>query len=478
MKFLFCTTWMLSTLAGAVFGEQPTVLTVHPADRQQHFEGMGCGTIFYSGHITSLSKRNKHKLQQTYYDDLFSKVSTQYLHIMIRPDFEPGNDNEDPYRADFPDSRFAKNLPALEVCRQALKRNPDMKLYASLYTPPPWMKTNGAESGGGEEKATLKPGLALELGEYIWAYLRHMKQQGQPVHYLSICNEPDWPHDQPSYFLGPKRHAELFEVLADYLVEMERRFPEVPRPKLVAPNLLSAVGTARRYWPALSEKARGQVDVLASHDYDRRGHRWRTLAELAGTRPLWCSEWCWNGKDESPGLLKAASEFWLVMTEAFNDGANVWMAYDWAYPPRQGGEALTHVEWGQSYSKTKIYYGFKQWCNALEPGMRVVRTEMAGPAATGISTPGLKASAFIDPKTSRLVIHVVNLQDKGARMNLHINGEAYAEVQVEVHRTSAKDDHKAYPVRTLSGGRLSDQLAPREMVTFAMPSEKSAPKVR
>lgn len=459
---------LLIVCATVVDAREPTVITVQPAARKQVFGGMGCGTIFYSGHITSLAKRNKHRLQKKFYDELFAEVSTQYLHIMIRPTFEPVNDNEDPYRAEFKAAAFEKNGPALEVCRQARARNPELKLYASLYTPPAWMKTNGAESGGGEEKATLKPGLALELGEYVWAYLRHMKENGQPVHYLSICNEADWAHDQPGYFLGPKRHAELFEVVADYLVEMEKRFPDVPRPKLVAPNTLSAVSVARKYWPAMSNKARRHVDVLAAHDYDRRGHRWQTLAEIAGDRPLWCSEWCWNGVDESPGLLKAASEFWLVMTEAFNDGANVWMAYNWAYPPRKGGEALTHVEWGQSYHKTKIYYGFKQWCNALKPGMRVVATSLTGPGATGISTPGVKASAFVDPATSRLVVHVVNLQDKNAGIVLRVGDNTYVGEPVKITRTSANDAGKSYPPRRISAGDLSDTLQAREMVTYEL----------
>ncbi|MEM7392528.1 MAG: hypothetical protein AAF492_09270 [Verrucomicrobiota bacterium] len=468
VNLVFVVVMLMLTVPFAARSEEPTLLTVDPGQRRQIFEGMGCGTIFYSGHIVSLARRNKHKLQKTFYDELFSDVSTQYLQVLIRPDFEPKNDNEDPYRADFKETAFVKNGPALEVCRQALKRKPDMKIYATLYTPPPWMKTNEDESGGGGDKATLKPGLALELGEYIWAYLRHMNKNGQPVHYLSISNEADWGHKQPGYFLSAKRHAALFEVVADYLVEMEMRFPEVPRPKLVGPNILSAVGTAKKYWPALSQRAKAYVDVLGSHDYDRRGHRWKTLRDLAGERPLWCSEWCWNGRDETPGLIKAASEFWLVMTEAFNDGANVWMAYDWAYPPREGGEALTHVEWGQWYKKTKIYYGFKQWCNALTPGMRVVQSNLEGPDATGISTPGVKASAFVDPSTSRLVVHVVNLQDKTARFAMKIRGAAYANAPVRISRTSVDDADKTYPASTMQGAVLTDSFKPREMATYVI----------
>jgi hypothetical protein len=144
--------------------------------------------------------------------------------------------------------------------------------------------------------------------------------------------------------------------------------PEVPNPKLVAPNMLSAVDTSERFLPMTLAAAGDQVDIVGNHDYDRRGHRWAKMRQVAGDRPVWVTEYCFNGRDESPGLIRSAGEFWLAMTEAFNDGVNVWMAYDWVYPPRQGGEALIHVGWGREYTLTKIYHGFRQWCAPLRPG--------------------------------------------------------------------------------------------------------------
>jgi O-glycosyl hydrolase len=40
-----------------------------------------------------------------------------------------------------------------------------MKFYATLYTPPAWMKTNNDPSGGGEKKATLKRGAFKKMQE-------------------------------------------------------------------------------------------------------------------------------------------------------------------------------------------------------------------------------------------------------------------------------------------------------------------------
>ena len=145
------------------------------------------------------------------------------------------------------------------------------------------------------------------------------------------------------------QHAALFAKVAAYLAEMAKRHPEVPRPKLVGPNGLSAIDASEKYLPPLLRKAGDQLDIVGTHDYDRRGDRWKALTKAAKGRPVWGTEWCVNGPDDSPGLIRSATEFWLAMSEAFNGGANVWMAYDWVYPPRQGGEALIHLKWGESW---------------------------------------------------------------------------------------------------------------------------------
>ena len=120
------------------------------------------------------------------------------------------------------------------------------------------MKTNNDASGGGEARATLKNGLELELAEYVWAFLAHMQKNGVPIQYLSIANEPDWPHTQPGYFLTAERHAALFKTVGEYLDKMAKKYPDVPRPKLVGPNTLSAPGAAKDYVPRVLQSA-GQV---------------------------------------------------------------------------------------------------------------------------------------------------------------------------------------------------------------------------
>jgi O-glycosyl hydrolase len=444
-----------------VRAQETTQITVQTARVRQVFDGLGAGVIFYEGHITSLAARDKNERQQQLYDDMFARVPTRYLQLMIREIHEPQNDNDDPYNPQFDEKNFKYCEPSIEIAKAALKRQPDIQLYATLYTPPPWMKTNNDASGGGEARATLKKGLELELGEYVWAYLAHMQKNGVPIQYLSIANEPDWPHTQPGYFLSAEKYAALLKTVGEYLDKMAKKYPDVPRPKLVGPNTLSAPGAAKEYVPLLLKSAGKYLDVIGSHDYDPRGDRWGALRKLAGNRPVWLTEWCARKKDASPGMINSATEYGVAMHEAFQGGANVFMAYDWVYPPRDSGEALIHVDWGKDYSLTKPYYLFRQWAEPLKPGMHVVESSITGRGAVGV-----KPTAFLAADDSTLVVHIVNAQDKDAPVALKLTGKFTKAATAARNRTSAKEDDLALPALAGAGGTFADTLPARSMVTY------------
>jgi O-glycosyl hydrolase len=466
---LLCGCGVFAGLGGTARAQQ-TLITVQTARPRQVFEGLGAGVIYYEGHVTSLAERKNNKRQQELYDDMFARVPTRYLQLMIRETHEPENDNADPYTPAFDDKHFDYCRHTLAIAKAALKRQKDIQLFATLHTPPPWMKTNNAASGGGEARATLKRGMELELAEYVWAFLEHMQRNGAPIQYLSIANEPDWPHTQPGYFLTPERYAALLKTVGEYLNKMAVKYPKVPRAKLVGPNTLSAPGAAKEYLPPLLKTAGRYLDVVASHDYDVRGDRWGMLRKLAGKRPVWMTEWCARKKDTSPGMINSATEYGQAMHEAFKGGANVWMAYDWIYPPRDSGEALIHIEWGKDYHLTKPYHVFRQWAEPLTPGMRVVEVGILGPGASIDGKPGVKPTAFLAAGNRTLVVHVVNAQDREAPIALRLMGKWSTATTAARMRTSATEDGAALDDLAKAGGTFADRLPARSMVTYRFTS--------
>ncbi|HUF62487.1 MAG TPA: glycoside hydrolase [Verrucomicrobiales bacterium] len=455
----------------AGFAQQATRIAVNPSRMGPEFQGLGAGAIFYEAHITSLAAGNKTERQELLYDHMFEDVNTRYLQLMIRHDHEPANDNNDPFTPAFEEKHFAYCAHTLAIAKAALKRQPDMEFLATLYTPPPWMKTNGDVSGGGESRATIKDGMDLELAEFAWAFLDHMRNNGVTVNYLAICNEPDWPHEQPGYCLTAERHAELLENVGGYLEKMAAKFPKTPRPKLAGPNTLSAPGAAKDYVPQALRKAGKRLDVIASHDYDPRGSRWTDLAKLARGKPVWMTEWCSRDKDASPGMIDSAMNYGMAMHHAFSSGGvNAWMAYDWVYPPRDSGEALIHIHWGDHFVLTKPYHLFRQWSLKLEPGMRVVDVRASGAGVPGASAkedePGVYATGFVSPDGKTLIVHALNSQDKAAPVSLKLGAPFTGTTTAKRNRTSSSEDVIELPELKRNGASFEDTAPAKSLVTY------------
>ena len=431
----------------------PVRISVHPGKLRQEFQGLGCGTMFYEAHVTSLAVNNKNDRQRELYDDMFAKVNTRYLHLMIRATHEPANDNADPWTPAFDPANFAYCAHPIAIAKAARERRPGIELLATILTPPPWMKANNDESGKG--KATLKPKLELEYAEYLWAFLAHMARNGCPVKYLAISNECDWDHTQPGCFFAPDDHAKLFDTVGDYLDKMAVKFPDVPRALLVGPNTLSAPNAVKDYIPAMQRKVGKHLAVLGAHDYDMRGDRWGDMQKLARGRPVWMTEWSSRDEDDSPGQINSGINYASAMTDAFTGGVNVWMAYDWVYPPRKGGEALIHVDWGSDYVLKKPYWVFRQWSAPLEVGMRVVESASSGDV--------IKVASFYSAKRT-LIVHVANNADAATPVQLTVAGASVAPPSRQ--RTSATEDAVTLAPLASSPTGYADTLPPRSLTTF------------
>jgi glucosylceramidase len=79
--------------------------------------------------------------------------------------------------------------------RAALAVNPDLVLWASPWSPPPWMKTNDAfDRGDIEQDARTLAAHALYLARFVEAYAA----EGVAIRAVHPQNEPGWPQDYPS----------------------------------------------------------------------------------------------------------------------------------------------------------------------------------------------------------------------------------------------------------------------------------------
>jgi hypothetical protein len=101
--------------------------------------------------------------------------------------------------------------------------------------------------------------------------------------------------------------------------------------------------------------------------------------------------------------------------------------------------------------------------------MRVATVGIAG-TADG-RHPGVKPTAFVSEKSGKLVIHVVNAQNKDAAIAMKLTGKLAAATSAERLRTSAEEDMASLPALKIANGSLAnDTLPARSMVTYVIES--------
>jgi glucosylceramidase len=92
------------------------------------------------------------------------------------------------FKAAAPDEEFL-----FPVLKEILAINPDVKIMATPWTAPIWMKDNRAWIGG----KLLKEHYST-YSRYLLRFLDLMNSKGIPIWALSIQNEPENPHNEPS----------------------------------------------------------------------------------------------------------------------------------------------------------------------------------------------------------------------------------------------------------------------------------------
>jgi len=106
------------------------------------------------------------------------------------------------------DHDHAAVLPLLLMAKSI---NPQIKMMATPWSPPGWMKTSGSMIGG-----SLNTSAYSALAGYLVKYLQAYAASGVPVDYLSLQNEPLYlPVDYPGMSMSS---TEQLRLLRDYVL--------------------------------------------------------------------------------------------------------------------------------------------------------------------------------------------------------------------------------------------------------------------
>ncbi len=93
-------------------------------------------------------------------------------------------------------------LPVIET---ALEINPDLLYFASPWSPPAWMKTNGSMLAG-----KLEPKWYGVYADYLVKYVEAYAGEGIPIHAITPQNEPNFPNaEYPTCFWTPENQRDF-----------------------------------------------------------------------------------------------------------------------------------------------------------------------------------------------------------------------------------------------------------------------------
>ena len=140
----------------------------------------------------------------------------------------------------------------ISTLQQALAINPNLKIFASAWSAPPWMKTSNNIIGGSLLNQYI-PTLATYYGKAVRAYAA----QGIPIFALTLQNEPLFsPADYPGMLVTADQERQLAKAVR----------AELPTTKIWAfdHNFSEGVSYAAG---VLTADARSSVDGIAFHDY-------------------------------------------------------------------------------------------------------------------------------------------------------------------------------------------------------------------
>ena len=218
--------WLTSPGESARFEKQRSVLSfikraaLEPTiqiDEQQQFQTIdGFGFCLTGGSATHLAHMSA-DARTALLTDLFSTngtgIGSSYLRVTIGAsdlnDHVYSYDDLPPGQTDPELTRFSlepDRAEVLPVLKQILAINPELKILASPWSPPTWMKTNHDTVGG-----SLDPKFYQAYTKYFVKYVQAMHAEGIRIDAITVQNEPLNPDNNPSLLMLASEQAEFIK---------------------------------------------------------------------------------------------------------------------------------------------------------------------------------------------------------------------------------------------------------------------------
>ncbi len=187
------------------------VITVDSETSFQTMDGFGYTLSQGSAqHLLGMSEEARNTILEEMFGEGENDIRISYLRLSVAAsdlsEFPFSyNDLEDSLATDPSLEHFSLSYDTLDVIpvlKQILQINPAIKLIASPWSPPAWMKDNKDTRGG-----SLLEEFESAYARYLVKYIQEMEKLGIEIDALTIQNEPLHPGNNPSLLMLPEQQA-------------------------------------------------------------------------------------------------------------------------------------------------------------------------------------------------------------------------------------------------------------------------------
>jgi glucosylceramidase len=190
-----------ATLRFSSAAPSPSVIDIDDKHKFQSIDGFGYALTGGSAQLLMhMSPEKRAAILHELFTTDGSSIGVTYLRLSIgSSDMNDHAYTYDDMPAGATDPTLAKfsiepdRADVIPIVKQILAINPKIKLLASPWSAPSWMKDNDAPKGG-----KLKPELYPVYASFLVKYLDAMKQEGIHIDTITVQNEPENPHNTPS----------------------------------------------------------------------------------------------------------------------------------------------------------------------------------------------------------------------------------------------------------------------------------------
>lgn len=415
-------------------GVGDSTLVIDPLAFQQTIEGFGaCFNELGWTSLSVLSQSDRDSIFRELYAPGVGANFTMNRMPLGSNDFSLDYYSYDDMDGDFDLAHFSiehDEATLLPFIRAAKAQNPDLRIWASPWCPPAWMKTNkhyacvstemlrgrfDAENGlsidkqihEGEDGFTQDPKYLETYARYFGKFIDAYKEKGVDVYMVMPQNEPNSAQWYPACTWTPQGLNAFMKYLGP---EMEKR------------GVKMFLGTMERadasMWDVILSDAETAPYIKGM------GFQWAgkdaipSLHQKYSDLPVYQSEQeCGNGRNDLAGAFHS----WDLMKYYLNNGTNAY--FYWNISLLEGG--VSHWGWRQNslvtvneaektFSFTPEYYVMKHVSHYVLPGAKLLK--LGGDCKNAL--------AFLNTNGS-LVVVLGNQTDHPYTLNLQFGEHTY-----------------------------------------------------